>query len=305
MMKRICALLPLLVLLSGCARALSHEQAQHIIESNPLIRPADDHVAVVALSASSPTEAIVRATIASETVNLKFRKYDTGWAWEFVETKGGGWIAPDVGVGQIRESNRQRRVVEWVAKNQDAYRKTIEAVDVYSNVIDLPHLINAPFTVAEWLRLRKMFGEMALRLIDDSLHHPKAYAPDAVTPEGIERRRQAALARLATSASDAWGSELLLNFDAGERQAVFLSPGPDKQKGTDDDVMCVAKGRKEIDPDVGLRWTYDKSWRVPEGPMASTRTSGTRPTARAIRLSRNSPSSYSICAGVSTSSAPA
>ena len=73
-MKQICVALSVLAALSACARGLSHQQAQHIIESSPLVKPSDDHVAVDAISSPSPAEAIVRATIAGETVNLKFRK---------------------------------------------------------------------------------------------------------------------------------------------------------------------------------------------------------------------------------------
>lgn len=268
-MKHLCLFLSFLAVTSGCTRELSHSQAQHIIESSPLVKPADDHVVVDAISSPSPTEAIVRATIAGETTNLKFRKYDTGWTWEFQETKGGGWIAPDQGVGQIREANRQRRIVQWVAKNQDAYRTSIEAVDELCGDVNLPHRLDMPFTVGQWLANRKSSGEMSIRLIADSLHYPKAYTPEATTPEGIERRRRRAQGLIAPPAvTDAWGSELLINFDVGDHQAVFLSMGPDKQKGTDDDVVCVAKGRKET-WDLGgpgeLRWAYDLSWVVPEG----------------------------------------
>jgi hypothetical protein len=264
-MKRACILLSVLSLASGCSHGLSHEQAQQLIESNALVRPAEDHVVVDAVSMSSQTEAIVRATIAGQTSNLKFRKFDTGWAWEFMETRNGGWIAPDVGVGQIRETNRQRRIVEWVTKNQDAYQRTIEGLDGYSD--GLPNRIDTPFTVTEWRRMRMFLGEIELRSIEDSQRHPEGYEPDAITPLAIERRRRRAQARMAPTASDAWGSEFLINFDFSEHQAVFLSVGPDKQKATDDDVMCVAKGRKEaFEGGIGgLRWAYDKSWVLPEG----------------------------------------
>jgi hypothetical protein len=110
-----------------------------------------------------------------------------------------------------------------------------------------------------------VLGEVGLNLIEDSKRNPRAYRPDAITPERIERRRQQALAQLAPTASDAWGSELWLSFDVGDHRAIFLSLGPDKQKGSADDVVCVINGRKEADNVDGWHWTFDKSWIVPEG----------------------------------------
>src|SRR5262249_37613613 len=99
----------------ACNRGLSSDEAKRVVESNQVIRRADDHVMIDAISQSSPTEAVVRASISGEMTNLKFRRYDTGWSWEFVETKAGGWIAPDQAIIELREPARLKRVAEWVA----------------------------------------------------------------------------------------------------------------------------------------------------------------------------------------------
>lgn len=230
-MARVCAPLLAIVISCACARGLSHAQAQRVIESNPLVNPSADHVVVDAISLSSDTEAIVRATIADQTINLKFRRYDTGWTWEFMETKGGGWIAPDQGVGQIRESNRQLRIVQWFAKNEEAYRKTIEVIDAYTGLLGTTFV--DPRTEENWRSVRKLTHKNPTE-------------------------------------TDAWGSEVLVRFVDDERavlflkKVVFLSSGPDKQKGTDDDVVCVATGRRTVEYDERI-WTYDLSWVVPEG----------------------------------------
>ena len=49
----------------------------------------------------SEAEAIARVAIDGHVLNLKFRRYDDGWRWEFAETKAGGWIAPDVVAQQL------------------------------------------------------------------------------------------------------------------------------------------------------------------------------------------------------------
>jgi hypothetical protein len=79
-------------ILGGCNRGLTSDEAKRVIENKIL---AYHSVSVDAISSSSPTEAIVRATIGDAvTVNLKLRKDDKGWIWESVETKGGSWVDP-------------------------------------------------------------------------------------------------------------------------------------------------------------------------------------------------------------------
>lgn len=117
-----------LFLASGCARGLDHDEAKRVIEQNALIKPAADNVTVDAISSTSPTEAVVRTTIAGNNLNLKFRRFDKGWTWEFVETKAGGWIAPDVAMGQIREEQRTTAVADWAEKHKAAYAATARKV---------------------------------------------------------------------------------------------------------------------------------------------------------------------------------
>ena len=80
------------------------------------------------VSSTNATEAIVRATIAGTTTNLKLRRFDTGWTWEFVETKAGGWVAPDVAVGQIREEQRTIAAAAWAEQNKAAYTRTAKTI---------------------------------------------------------------------------------------------------------------------------------------------------------------------------------
>lgn len=102
-MKSTIAILALLA--CACSRGLSHDEALRTISTQKSLR-VTDNVTVDAISSSAPNEAIVRATIAGETMNLKLRRFDTGWAWEFAETKSGGWIAVDEAVAQVRERRR-------------------------------------------------------------------------------------------------------------------------------------------------------------------------------------------------------
>jgi hypothetical protein len=101
---------PLVLMILGCSRSLTHKEAEEIVRRHPALQP-DDAVLVEAVShESGQTEAIARAKLIAPTLNLKFRRYDTGWTWEFVETRAGGWIAPDVAIGQVRKEIRQANI---------------------------------------------------------------------------------------------------------------------------------------------------------------------------------------------------
>ncbi len=90
-------------ILAGCSRGLTSDEAKRVIEQNKIL--AYHSVSVEAISASSQTEAIVRATIGgASTVNLKLRKFDKGWIWESVETKGGSWMDPGLALTPLIES---------------------------------------------------------------------------------------------------------------------------------------------------------------------------------------------------------
>lgn len=257
--------LALAIVTFGCGGGLTAKQAETVINANSSIRPNSDAVRVEAISQEAGrNEAIVRATIGGSTLNFKLRKYDTGWQWEFVETQGGTWIAPNIAIAEVREKNRQPRVAAWARQNSDAYAKTLEVLDDYSD--NLPFLPAKPFTVVEWLNERhfeaKILGDMYVGLTREVTagKHPFVVA-DQKAALAAGMARVAALGD--DSAKDAWGNEILLNFNGDERSAVFLSPGPDKVKNTDDDVICVAKGEKTWDE--GERWVYRKTWRLPEG----------------------------------------
>lgn len=226
------------LLATSCSGQLDHSQARGIIEEHSLIRKDSDAITVEAISQErGKPEAIVRATIAGVSVNLKFRRYDSGWRWEFIETAGGGWIAPDNGMPEIREADRQRRVKAWVAANRDAYRQTKYAISMYSDNLPRP---GQTFDVRTWLKQRKWYAEF--------LETVTAGKPSEKLRAGIIELRKDAI-------DDAWGSEIQVYLDASERIAGFLSIGPDKQKGTPDDVMCVVHSQQNT----------VKDWVVPEG----------------------------------------
>jgi hypothetical protein len=123
--------------LSACgSKELTRDEAKSVIQKHSLIRPTDN-VAVDAISSTSPTEAFVRASFAGSTTNLKFRRFDTGWTWEFVETKTGGWVAPDVAIGEIRENNRQA-ALKWAQEHKEPYVKTAQQM-FYISVYHVPN----------------------------------------------------------------------------------------------------------------------------------------------------------------------
>src|SRR5262249_30705849 len=119
-------------------------------------------------------------------------------------------------------------------------------------------------TVADWFRWRKELSAMAERLLADAQKHPAAYTPESQTPEAIERRKHSVVLARNDHATDAWDHEVLVSFSDAQRQALIVSVGPDGQKGTDDDVLLLAKGRRTFE-DNELHWTYDKNWQIPEG----------------------------------------
>lgn len=228
----------------GCSRDLSRDEARRVIEQNTLIRPTDK-VSIDAISSTSSAEAIVRATVAGQTTNLKFRRFDTGWTWEFIETKAGGWVAPDVAVGQIREEHRIVAAIEWATRNEADYAataKTLNLIAMYD--VQNPKELENPALVA---KLRQMMVDMAKKRAKDE---PNSDWPD----------RLAVLTN--DHVKDAWGSEILASF--GEKQAILTSIGPDKQQRTDDDLLCLVNMRPGFENGRSV-WHQDKSWKLPEG----------------------------------------
>jgi hypothetical protein len=230
---------------SGCNRGLTNGDAQQAIVAHPLIEAADN-VKVEAISQESgKTEAIVRASIGDARLNLKLRRYDKGWTWEAVETKAGGWIAPDEAIKQIRDQQRQARALQWAAEHGAKYSDSVKAVLVY--VDSLPS--GSKIGLQEGWFLMREFSVKGAKIGNFS-----------------ENERQERIKKFSEPAIDAWGNEVLMSFSESDRTATFVSAGLDKKKGTEDDIVCVAVGQQVWSPaDERLVWRYRKTWRVPEG----------------------------------------
>lgn len=229
----------------GCSRALTHDQAKAVILRNVLIRATDD-VSVDAVSPSGEAEAIVRATVAGETTNMKFRRFDSGWTWEFVETKTGGWIAPDVAIGQVREGHRALAAAQWADKQMDAYRATAMTI----NLMVIYYVPNPTerLNLASWAKNRGLLVEMFRTMRD------------------IDEQERTARIRVLTSDRqiDAWGGAMEAQFDSNSGLSVVVSAGPDKIRGNEDDLICsrtFASGFED-----GRRvWNTHDAWSIPEG----------------------------------------
>jgi hypothetical protein len=228
----------------ACSRGLTHDRATSVIVANKLIRATDD-VSVEALSESSPTETIVRATIAGEAVNLKFRKFDQGWTWEFVETATGGWVAPDVAIGQIREKHRTSAAAKWAEQQMDGYKATAMTVSLMA-LYDVPNPTQRQNLVA-WKRFRSSLADMFRQRQD------------------MKDDERSARLRVLTSDQqiDAWGSEIDTAADKNREAMVILSAGPDRVKGNEDDVRCEITFARGFE-DGRMIWEQHKTWSVPE-----------------------------------------
>lgn len=226
-----------LTIASGCARGLDHEEAKRVIEQDALIKPAADNVKVDAISSTSPTEAVVRATIADNNLNLKFRRFDKGWTWEFVETKAGGWIAPDVAMGQIREEQRAAAALAWAAQHKDGYAVTAEKV----YLISLYYVPSPADTPATMDKMRKV----VMGLLTPSKEVLEVLTSDRVL--------------------DAWGSEIAVKLDAKNNGGwLLVSPGADKRVGTADDLLCLNTFLEGYERGRTV-WNQSRTWTVPEG----------------------------------------
>lgn len=181
----------------------------------------------------------MRATIAGATTNLKFRRFDTGWTWEFVETKAAGWIAPDVAIGQIREEQRLVAAKAWAEENEASYAataKTMWYVTIYH--VDNPTVLETP---GAGKRMREVMVNYAKGRPDMQDRLPV-----------IQSDRW----------TDAWGGDIEVAFD-GNVSWQITSPGADKKKGTDDDLLCLITFRRGYE-DGRQVWEQDRTWRVPE-----------------------------------------
>ena len=218
----------------ACSRGLTHDEAKTVIERNGLAgRQRLTGFPVHAL--------MVRATIRGRTANLKFRRFDKGWTWEFVETKAGGWIATDIAIGQIREEDRSAAASVWADQHKAAYVSTASAINILTIYVPNP---TDGLDVMTWMKQRRRFAEFFKKRPDGPQDRVVVLAND--------------------HPADAWGSELLANFDSNNNAALILSTGPDKIKGTEDDLVCFSKFRRDIE-DGRMVWARDKTWKLPEG----------------------------------------
>lgn len=244
-MKRIVMLALVLITVGACSTHLTDSTAEQAIASNSLIDQRSDAVRVEAISqASGSTEAIVRAVIAGTRLDLKMRKFDNGWSWEAVETKGGNFVTTDVAMAELRENQRQQRAVRWASEHLLEYADSAKAVNIYVNSLPSSTIMG----IREgWFKMR----ELSVR--------------GAKSGNWTEAQRRDRIKMFSEPAMDAWGQEVLMAFDEASQMATFLSVGPDEAKGTEDDVVCVAAGQRVWSaPDERQIWEYQRTWRLPE-----------------------------------------
>ena len=212
--------------LSGCSGKLSTSEVERVIAAYPGVSDVGPVKVDAVSQGDGSNEAFVQVALGEVRLNAKLRRYDKGWQWEFVGTKAGTWLSPEVPLNEMREGQRMKRALAWANERASQYEATIAAVDGYSEF--MPRLTSQPFDVLEWTSNRKFMAK-TLRLV-------------APSPE-----RSKILESYGKPAIDAWGNEVLLNFDSSSRTATFVSTGPDGQNGTPDDVLCLVVGTKKWD----------------------------------------------------------
>ena len=232
--------LSLTLAVGGCSRALDHGKAETVIKESPLVRPTDN-VSVDAISSTNDTEAVVRASIDGATANLKFRRFDKGWTWEFVETKAGGWVAPEVAMSQIREEHRVVAAAAWAKQNIEPYSTTAKTM----YYVALYHVPN-PTELANfetWKKLTASLAEMVKK------------RPDMQDRVAVLTSEQW---------TDAWGSPISANYNSNDGSTVLTSFGPDKKPGSEDDIVCLNTFQRGYEADGRMIWQREKVWRLPE-----------------------------------------
>jgi hypothetical protein len=245
---------------------LSTAEAERVIAQYPKIADVGASRVEAVSQAEGSNEAIVRVALSDARFNAKLRRYDSGWQWEFVETTAGGSMPPDRAIADLYEGQRLKRAAAWAKEHASQYESTISAVDRYSE--NMPRRTDWAFTVIEWNLLRKGSAE-AYRTFSPSVERAKI-------ADSLE-----------TPASDAWGSEILLNFDGNARRATFVSNGADGTKGTADDVICLVIGAKAFDDFYDkVMWDYTKVWKLPEGLQSAIDAVVKEPANRKAEFSR-------------------
>ena len=231
---------------TACAgTSLSADEATTLVKAHTATRPTDQVKASAVSQAKGAVEAIAKVDVNGTSYNFKFRRYDKIWRWEFAETVGGQWIAPDVVMGEIHENARLAQAKEWAARHQKPYAQTIETLDGLCGV--LPGYAGRLDDAAV-----VGFRRMLLRRIT------------ALEPHSAVRAQLLPLLQDELP-TDAWGHRIELRINSDKRTGFFVSAGLDAKTGTADDLICVAEGRRGVDSDGDLRWEYTEHWSAPEG----------------------------------------
>ncbi len=136
--------------LAGCSRDLTRREADRIVSENPKAAGVAP-VSTEGISKTSDSEAITKTRIGEAVFNLKFRRYDSDWKWEFVETKAGSWIAAEQLLDELQEKRRVTRAEAWAAEHIEGYTKTIDAMS--SSALEMPAR-GEPFEVESWTKLK-------------------------------------------------------------------------------------------------------------------------------------------------------
>lgn len=259
---------------AGCGHQLKAPEADRLVSAHPKAQGLTP-ITTEAVSSTSDTEAITRTKIVDQILNLKFRRYDNGWRWEFAETKGGGWIAAEEVLGSLQEAARVKRANVWATSHAADYQNTIAAMDRYSE--SMPRLTSKSLTFTTWNEHRHLLADFSKQIL----------AIDKAIDAERRARLESEIASVDQPAMDAWNHEILLAFDDSKRQATFLSIGPDGKKATADDVLCLVTGRREWDSSRNEAvWEYTKQWLLPEGLQGAIDAAIKQPANRKAEFSK-------------------
>jgi hypothetical protein len=234
----------------ACGHSLNQAEAERVVKANAAAARVGE-IRVDGISQSDRNEAIVRARFGSTVLNLRLRRYDTGWVWEFAETVAGGWVTPEKAVEQIREERRGHQLKTWLAANEVKYVLTVAFMGSVYFGIGLPD-DPKDFTIAGWMKSRKRTAEFMRKQIELPTYSPESKA--------ISMAIQSAL--VGAMPKDAWGNEISTELEEASWTFVAISNGADGIKGTKDDVVYTAKGHVERRE---TRLKYLVSWTLPEG----------------------------------------
>jgi hypothetical protein len=241
-------LLAVIAATSACSpSALSPQEALEAIRTNAAILKTDK-IAVVGVSHAPPaTEAIAKTDVNGSIMNLKLRRYDKGWQWEFAETKGGTWIEPSLALAPMREEVRLARAKAWAEPQLSKYSETAEALEAMRDACT--PFANESLDLFSFVKRRGQLAALYGRFSKNKPEHlarfKRLYRDDPVL--------------------DAWGRAVAWEFKSDERRAVFRSSGADGEPSADD-VGLLLTPRPEWDSyREATLYRYTRHWLVPEG----------------------------------------